>query len=445
MRLTLRTLIAFRDQVLPEAQQNHLADRIQEVDFAKQLLNRCEAVLPNSRVSDELMLLDGNITANYLDSVLNDAATQRFEQVALTDDNLLSEVAECHQILSGYEEQIHSDTDHKCRQRLHALQRGGVSDVTVPPVDWSEYEVAVADDQDDSWITPRNLLGPGTSAILNGAMLIILSLLTVGAAHKTPPIELSISEGIDEVEVMVDMPENLDLEMDTEEFAELVAEPIDLPTESPSLDDHFFEEMQSQPAAASTTFEASRVLASLNSGGGPVTSGGSPKNGKPSIKYYGKEYSAKDVVYIVDASGSMRGKRFHRACDELLYSLNNLDPSQRFAILFFSGRNVRSFPGGTQLSKANRRNISKARRLIKTTNPHGGTEPSKSLINALAREPELVFFLSDGEIPDDTIIDAREANQDYAVINTIGFEYRFGARLLRALAEQNSGEYRFVP
>ena len=30
-------------------------------------------------------------------------------------------------------------------------------------------------------------------------------------------------------------------------------------------------------------------------------------------------------------------------------------------------------------------------------------------------------------------------------INTIGFEYRFGARLLRALAEQNSGEYRFVP
>ena len=137
MRLTLRTLIAFRDQVLPEAQQNHLADRIQEVDFAKQLLNRCEAALPNSRVSDELMLLDGNITANYLDSVLNDAATQRFEQVALTDDNLLSEVAECHEILSGYEEQIHSDADGKCRQRLHGLQPGAVADAPVPPVDWS--------------------------------------------------------------------------------------------------------------------------------------------------------------------------------------------------------------------------------------------------------------------------------------------------------------------
>ena len=445
MRLTLRTLIAFRDQVLPEAQQNQLAERIREIDFAKQLLTRCESALPNSRISDELMLLDGNITANYLDSVLGDAATQRFEQAALTDDNLLSEVAECHEILAGYEEQLHSDPNMTCRSRLHSLEPTSNIHLDAPPHDWSEYKVTVDSEESKNWLTLQSLLGPCTSAIVNGAMLIVLSLLTVGAIHQTKPIELSISEGKEEVEFIVDMPESPDLQMETDDFAEFVAEPLDLPTESPALDEHFFEEMQSQMAIASNTLEASRFLAALNAGGGPNTNGGSPANGKPSIKYYGKEYSAKDVVYVVDASGSMRGKRFRRACEELIYSLNNLETTQRFAILFFSGHSVRSYPDGAHLSMANRRNISKAQRLIRSINPHGGTEPSKSLVNAIARKPELVFFLSDGEIPDETVFDARDANKDYTVINTIGFEYRFGARLLRALAEQNSGEYRFVP
>ncbi|MCA9215234.1 MAG: hypothetical protein KDB27_19335 [Planctomycetales bacterium] len=445
MRLTLRTLIAFRDQVLPEAQQNQLAERIRELDFAQQLLNRCESLRSSSGISDALWSLDANITANYLDSVLDVSATEQFEQVALTDDNLLSEVAECHEILADYEERLHREISDECRLRVRDLiappvESEASQDASHSPRDLSEYEVQVRDDPPTTWLTRQNLVGPFTSAVVNGLMLVMLSLLTAGAVRNVQPIELSISKGKELPEVVVDMPSKLSLEIERDEFSETIEEPIDMELESAELDDHFFEQ-----SLAETVAPAKFDLASFLAHGGPKASGSVETGGAPSVKYYGQEYSANNVVYIVDASGSMRGARFARATEELLYSLSHLQTEQKFAVLFFSGRTVRSYPGATRLVRATRTNVAKARRLIRSIRPHGGTEPARSIIDALDRNPELVFFLSDGEVPDSTVGVAKDANTNYAVINTIGFEFRFGAHILRLVAEQNGGKYRFVP
>lgn len=442
MRLTLRTLIAFRDQVLSEDQQNQLTDRIKNNELARTLLTRIEES-SQCGVGDELLALDANVTSNYLDSSLTDLATQQYEEVAITNSDLLSEVADCHRMLASYGERLADNTkeDVHFRNRLYS-----VSPTVNSPVDearesdLSAFAISVESEEPIGWLSFRGLFGPVTSAVVNGVMLIVLSLLTVGAAHKTRPITLSITEGEPAGEVSIRLPKDLDLEVETKNFADLMDESIEVRNEAPQLDDHFFEEANNSTLAASTTTDFSQFLASTN--GGALSS---KTSGKPSIRYYGQEYSARDVVYVVDASGSMQGARFRRACEELIYSLNHLDTTQSFAVLFFSGNRVRAFPYGKQLFKANRRNIQKAQRFIALTNPHGGTEPSNSIVNALRRDPELIFFLSDGEIPNATLDDTKNANVDLTVINTIGFANRYGARLLRALAEQNGGKYRFVP
>jgi Mg-chelatase subunit ChlD len=439
MRLTLRTLIAFRDQVLPEHQQNQLAARIQNADFAQQILSRFEDVT-RSEIGDELLSLDANVTANYLDSSMSVAATQRFEEVAITNDDLLSEVAECHRILASHDARRCDNVVSELRHRLYQA----TSDVHYAsnvdqPLDMSEYAIVAETEDDDSWLSMRSFYGPVTSAVVNATLLILLSLLSVGAVHKAIPIELSITDGKPDEEFTVKIPSEINLEIESKNFANPIVDPMEFQADSLQLDDHFFEEANRSTLAAATATDFSQFLAA--SGNGNL----GKSSAKPSIRYYGQEYSARDVVYVVDASGSMRGPRFRRACEELLYSLNHLDASQQFAILFFSGNRVRAFPHGSKLFEATRKNITKAQRFIVSTQPQGGTEPSKSLINALSRNPELIFFLSDGEIPDETVTDAKNANVDLTVINTIGFENRYGATLLRALAEQNRGEYRFVP
>jgi len=452
MRLTLRTLIAFRDHVLPAKDHDLLAERIENAEFAQQILHRMEHLgLADSPQRHAVLSLDANIPANYLESSMGESAVQQFEQVALTNDELLTEVAECHALLSGYDERIVEEAEPSFLSRLYQVKRdlvpspvelqlAGALSAIDAQADLSEFAVDARTDDEDHWLTVRGLFGPLTSAIVNATVMIVLSLLTVGAGRTTRPIELSMLEGKPETEVVVDLSQELDLEIETDNFAAVIEEEIDIPNEAPALDDHFYEEMNFSTLTAGTASELAKLMAASGTQTGETRSGG-----KNSVRYYGQEYAARDVVYIVDASGSMRGPRFARACDELLYSLNHLKPSQRFAVLFFSGSDVRAFPNSSKLHEATQKNLRKARRFVSTTVPSSGTEPANSLVNALRREPDIVFFLSDGEIPEQTIFDAQNANTNYVRINTIGFENQFTEILLRELAEQNNGEYRFVP
>ncbi len=71
------------------------------------------------------------------------------------------------------------------------------------------------------------------------------------------------------------------------------------------------------------------AVASLGAGGG-----GSGKG----VGFFGTRARADTVVFVVDMSGSMNdGRRFDRAVDELIRSLNALVPTQKFFIFFYNG------------------------------------------------------------------------------------------------------------
>jgi len=105
MRLTLRTLLAYLDDILEPAQAKEIGARISENQNASSLVARIRDVARRRRIgSPELTgpgsTPDANVIAEYLDNTLDANKVAEVERVCLESDTHLAEVAACHQILT---------------------------------------------------------------------------------------------------------------------------------------------------------------------------------------------------------------------------------------------------------------------------------------------------------------------------------------------------------
>jgi hypothetical protein len=125
MRLTLRTMLAYLDDVLDPAEAEVLGKKIEESEFASGLVVRIKGVLKKLRMDapkldGKGMGNDANAVAEYLDSSLPQDRVGEFERVCLESDKHLCEVAACHQILTlvlGKPADVPADL----RDRIYAL------------------------------------------------------------------------------------------------------------------------------------------------------------------------------------------------------------------------------------------------------------------------------------------------------------------------------------
>ena len=125
MRLTLRTLLAYLDDVLEPAETKLIGEKIQESAVAGKLVSLIKLVVRQRRlkapsVSGPNVGIDPNIVSQYLDSTLPPEQVVDVEKVLLTSDELLAEVASCHQVLAlvmGRPLEI----SEASRERLYAL------------------------------------------------------------------------------------------------------------------------------------------------------------------------------------------------------------------------------------------------------------------------------------------------------------------------------------
>jgi hypothetical protein len=105
MRLTLRTLLAYLDDTLEPSQAKLIGQKVAESDTAQELIARIKEVTRRRRLttpsnSGPGAKVDPNSIAEYLDNELSAEQLAEVEQLALSSDVHLAEIAACHQILT---------------------------------------------------------------------------------------------------------------------------------------------------------------------------------------------------------------------------------------------------------------------------------------------------------------------------------------------------------
>ena len=149
------------------------------------------------------------------------------------------------------------------------------------------------------------------------------------------------------------------------------------------------------------------------------------------------------IVYVVDRSGSMTDS-LDFVKYELKRSLQDLGETSQFHIIFYASGPAVEMPA-RRLMPATDRNRAAAMEFIDSVIAVGGTDPMQALERAFAVQPDVIYLLTDGEF-DKAIIDAvKRLNVGRKTrVSTIGFLYQPDNEVLRAIAAQNGGQYRFV-
>lgn len=262
---------------------------------------------------------------------------------------------------------------------------------------------------------------------------------------------------------------------------ETEAEPIDEPREEPTA----------SPAETSATLEQTPLLDSppielerpseisepiLGLGGPPKIVGQSsstpslettPLIGPPptnravlgkSTSLFGIQDAGRKFVYVLDRSGSMIGSDYdalRSAKVELKASLENLDSNQEFQVIFYNTEVVRLVPRSQRMDMfrgidLHRQDVD---RQLGSIVADGGTSHLEALEAALQYNADVIFFLTDAELPgldSDQLAAIRRRNNGGARIHCI--EFGVGPSLakqggprnfLQKLAEQNGGKYEY--
>ncbi len=161
--------------------------------------------------------------------------------------------------------------------------------------------------------------------------------------------------------------------------------------------------------------------------------------------------ASKDIVFVVDTSGSMAGAKLDQAKKALEFCVENLNAEDRFEIVRFS---TEAEPLFGKLVDADADQRKRASNFISALKPIGGTAISDALQAALKTRPGksdrpfVVIFLTDGlptvgsRNPDEIIAGVKKAGD--ARIFSFGIGSDVNTQLLDQIAENTRGFSQYV-
>jgi Ca-activated chloride channel family protein len=172
----------------------------------------------------------------------------------------------------------------------------------------------------------------------------------------------------------------------------------------------------------------------------------------PEVKAADTRPQPKTVIFVLDRSGSMAGKKIEQARKALKSVLNNLREDDLFNIIVYDDR-VESFK--PELERYRSRSREEAERFVDNIREGGSTNIDSALKTALGMihddsRPSYVLFLTDGlptsgETQELKISDnCRHANSLRARLFCFGVGFDVNARLLDRLSGGNSGTSEYV-
>lgn len=172
--------------------------------------------------------------------------------------------------------------------------------------------------------------------------------------------------------------------------------------------------------------------------------------GKVTTELFGLKGTGSRFVYLIDRSDSMSGRPMKGAKQQLLKSLQVLDETHQFQIIFYN-RNLKRMKSDplSQALFATEKAKQMAERFIRQIIPSGGTDHLEALKAALALKPDVIFFLTDADqkvepLTQTGLDDVSRWNRAGTIINVVKFgESKGQSQMFQNLASENGGEFIF--
>jgi Ca-activated chloride channel family protein len=173
----------------------------------------------------------------------------------------------------------------------------------------------------------------------------------------------------------------------------------------------------------------------------------------PKDDWSDQEYAAKDIVFVLDTSGSMSDAgKMEKARAALLYGIRILRPQDRFNVISFAGEERLMETGMITADEQGRK---RGETFAQSLRPVGGTNINQALLTAMQQfqsgdRPKILVFMTDGlptvgETNASRIVENARAGKVAGLrIFTFGVGYDVNTSLLDKLATENGGVADYV-
>lgn len=167
---------------------------------------------------------------------------------------------------------------------------------------------------------------------------------------------------------------------------------------------------------------------------------------QPPQRVSAEDVMPKELVFVVDTSGSMGGFPLAKAKETMDLALNTLYPHDTFNVITFAGDTAILF---NEPQHATPENLREARKFLASQNGGGGTEMMKAITAALKpsdsqQHMRIACFLTDGQVGNDMEIIAEVKKYKNARVFAMGFGSAPNRFLLDNMAQHGRGEVDYV-
>ncbi|HEY4426121.1 MAG TPA: VIT domain-containing protein [Pyrinomonadaceae bacterium] len=154
----------------------------------------------------------------------------------------------------------------------------------------------------------------------------------------------------------------------------------------------------------------------------------------------------KELVFVLDTSGSMSGFPIEKAKETMNLALSTLNPHDTFNLITFAGDTAILFP---EPVPATRQNLQKAKKFIETQEGNGGTEMMKAIKASLdpsdsQQHVRIACFLTDGQVSNEADIIAEVQKHPNARVFAMGFGPAPNRSLLDKMSQYGRGEVNYI-
>ncbi len=154
----------------------------------------------------------------------------------------------------------------------------------------------------------------------------------------------------------------------------------------------------------------------------------------------------RELIFVVDTSGSMAGNSIRAAKAALISALDKLRPGDKFNLIQFNS-SAEQLYGEPQF--ANPEQLANAKRYIRRLNADGGTEMQAAIELSLAGQNEeflrQVVFITDGSVGNEhELLSLLHQQLEHARLFTVGIGTAPNSFFMRKAAEFGRGNFRFI-